>query len=107
MKLCRKVVAFVLSLVIVFTLPLSAGALDKDAVGAFFHKGFYNTAETLVEGLLGAIASLFPAPRNWKAPDDAALTKHMRGTAAENPEMDGDEQEDDGEYDEHGNPQGR
>ena len=68
MKLCRKVVAFVLSLVIVFTLPLSAGALDKDAVGAFFHKGFYNTAETLVEGLLGAIASLFPAPRNWKAP---------------------------------------
>ncbi len=80
MKLCRKLVAFVLSLAIVFTLPLSAGALDKNEVGTFFHKGFYNTAETLVEGLLRGIASLIPAPRSWKSPDDAARSKHMRGT---------------------------
>ena len=80
MKLCRKLVAFVLALTIVFTLPLSVSALNKDEVGVFFHKGFYNTAETLVEGLLGAIAALVPTPHSWKAPAEDALTKHMRGT---------------------------
>jgi len=80
MKLCRKVVAFVLALTIVCSLPLSVCALDKDEVGAFFHKGFYNVAESLVEGLLRGISSLLPTPRGWKSPDNNTLSGHMRGT---------------------------
>ena len=80
MKLCRKLVALMLSLVLVCSLPFSVSALDKDAVRTSFHKEFYNVAETLVEGLLRGIGALVPTPRNWKAPDDDALTHHMRGT---------------------------
>ena len=80
MKILRVLVSFVLTLALLGTCALSVCALEKDATRLSLHKGFYNTAEALVEGLLGGLSRLFPTPRDWKNEADVSLQEHMPGT---------------------------
>ncbi len=79
-KRLRVLVSLLLTVSFLCACPLPAFALEQDAVRLSLHKSFYNTAEALVEALLGGLSRLFPTPRDWEDEADVSLQEHMPGT---------------------------
>lgn len=80
MNKIKKISAIILVMTMIFTIPFSTAYAVDEKVESFFHKGFFNVAEVIVEKLIDAISFVFPTPSSWTTVEKTNLPGFMEGT---------------------------
>lgn len=83
MKTSKKILALILSLTMLLSLPFTAYAADSSVSATdkgTAYKGLMNALGFATDKLIGAVASVFPVPSEWENADEVSTDGLMTGT---------------------------